>query len=337
MDDWTAVAATVSQKVTPQPENQYSYSQVLAIAKYIIVCLACSYGYGRRSSFVSPLNRLAAMRLIFICQVLWYWSIALVKISVALLLLRIKPTRAWRIFLFSTIALLILTAVTSTFFQFLQCRPFSVYWDPSVFLRGGVTCIPRLAITGNITAASAVHVSTDLIFSFIPITFVRKLHRPTGEKIFLCILMGLGLFASSLAILRTAGVNMAAATPDIFRDTVMFTLWSMLELETALIAATIPTLKNFMQRSLIRLGRRFYNEESETQVRHKLVEMGFLESGFAKSGRKQSKPDVEGKVATFGSPQRLKIGKDLYGVTVDEVSVVESEVGKERRLQAFGP
>jgi hypothetical protein len=307
--------------------------------KYIVVILACSYGYGRRSAFVSPSNRLVAMRLIFICQVLWYWSIALVKISVALLLLRIKPTRAWRIFLFSTIVLLVLTAITSTFFQFLQCRPFSVYWDPNVFLKGGVTCVPQLAITGNITAASAVHVSTDLIFSFIPITFIRKLHRPRSEKIFLGILMGLGLFASTFAILRTAGVNMIYTSIDIFHDTVMFTLWSMLELETALIAATIPTLKGFMQRSLMRLGRFFYDEESETQVRGKLVEMGFLESNsgtIVKTGRKPSKPDIDVEVATFGSPQRIGKVRDQYGMTVEEGSVVESEVARERRLQAFG-
>jgi hypothetical protein len=280
------------------------------------------------------------MRLIFLCQVLWNVSICLVKVSVALLLLRVKQTRTWRIFLYSTIILLVLTAITSTLFQFLQCQPFSVYWDPSVFLKGGVKCVPHELITGNIVAASVVHVSTDLIFSFIPITFIRKLHRPRGEKIFLGILMGLGLFASSFAILRTAGANMIYTSRDIFRTTVMPTLWSMLELELALIAATIPTLKSFVQRSLMAIGRFFYDEKTETQVRNRLVELGFLDSHsdeIVESGRKLSKPDIGDEIATFGSTQRSWKRKDEYAMTVEELTISESEGdGNRRNLQAFG-
>lgn len=302
-DDWTAIAATV-----------------LASAKYVVVCLACSYGFGRRAEFVSPGSRVSAMRLIFICQVIWYWSIALVKISVALLLLRIKPSRAWRIFLYGTIVMLLVTAVVQTCFQFLQCRPFKSYWDPSAFITGRVRCIPPNAITGNIIAGSAVHISTDLIYSFIPIAFIRKLNRPRGEKIFLGVLMGLGLFASTFAFLRTVGINKFYASQDIFRISVMPTLWAMLEQEVALIAATIPTLKNFMQRSLIKLGQSFYDAESETQVRDRLVGMGFLETGPSTTKRKPSAPEVD--VATFGSPVRNRGRKDEYGDTVQETKEV---------------
>jgi hypothetical protein len=315
--------------------------QILAIAKYIIVCLACAHGFGQRTKYVSAASRLAAMRLIFVCQSLWIFSICLVKISVALLLLRIKQTRTWRIFLYGTIVLLILTAMTSTLFQFLQCRPFSIYWDPSVFLKGGVECVPQELRTGNIVAASAVHVSTDLIFSFIPITFIRKLHRPRGEKIFLGVLMGLGLFASSFAVLRVAGANMIYTSRDIFRITVMPTLWSMLELELALIAATVPTLKNFVQKSLVSIGRFFYDEKTETQVRNRLVELGFLDANsdeFVEMGRKLSKPDIGGDIETFGSAQRSRKRKDEYAMTVDELTVSESEGrGNTRNLRAFGP
>jgi hypothetical protein len=211
---------------------------------YVIVCLACAHGFGQRKEYVSAASRLEAMRLVFICQALWNFAIGLVKISVALLLLRIKQTRNWRLFLYCTIVLLFLTTITSTLFQFLQCRPFSIYWDPSIFLTRKVECVSPEVINGSIVAASAVHVSTDLILSFIPISFIRKLHRPRGEKIFLGILMGLGLFASSFAIIRAASVNTLYTSRDTFRTAVMPLLWSMLELELALIAATIPTLKS---------------------------------------------------------------------------------------------
>ncbi|KAH7396244.1 hypothetical protein BKA66DRAFT_509308 [Pyrenochaeta sp. MPI-SDFR-AT-0127] len=260
LDDWTVFAATI-----------------LVMAKYFLVCVACAYGFGRRAKFVPLENRSKSLRLIFICQVLWFWSITLVKLSVALLLVRLKPTRCWRIFLFSIMGVLILNAIMATCFQFLQCRPFSLYWDPSVFRKGGIECVPRSAITGNIIAGSAVHVSTDLIFSFMPITFIRKLTRPRREKIFLGILMGLGLFAALFAILRTVGLQNYYTSKDVYRTSVMPTLWSMLEQEVALIAATIPTLKSFMERALVKMGQFFYDENTETHVRQKLVELGFLE------------------------------------------------------------
>ncbi|RAR04127.1 integral membrane protein [Stemphylium lycopersici] len=312
---------------------------ILAVAKLVIVCVACAHGFGRPSTYVSPSSRLSAMRLIFICQVCWYWSIALVKISVALLLIRIKQTRVWHVFLSGTIVLLILTAVTSTFFQFLQCRPFNIYWDPSIFLEGQVDCVPQGAITGNIVAASAVHVSTDLIFSFIPLTFLPKLYRPRGEKILLCILMGLGLVASSFAILRTAGTNMTYATRDIFLATVMPTLWSMLELEVALIAATVPTLKSFMEQALIRIGQWFYDEKTKTHVRQRLAELGLLERDsdeLLKKERKPSKPDLDGVGVAFSSPNRQWIGTDHIGIAINGLSVGESETNT-RKMHSSKP
>ncbi|KAF2827074.1 hypothetical protein CC86DRAFT_370139 [Ophiobolus disseminans] len=261
-------------------------------------------------------------------QVVWYWSITLTKLSVALLLLRLKPGRYWKLFLHSTIALLLLTVCVQTCFQFLQCRPFAVYWDPR--LLRGVKCIPRAVINGNIIANSTVHVATDLVFSFMPITFISKLHRPRGEKIFLSILMGLGLFASTFAILRTAGLANLYVERDFLKMNVMPTLWASLEQEVALIAATIPTLKNFMQRVLVRVGQYCYEEESEMRVKSKLMQMGWLgvgdvDEGAVRMGRKPSKPDIESEVLTFGSP-RVGKRRDEFG---DSILVVEKEVAVE--------
>jgi hypothetical protein len=217
--------------------------------------------------------------------------------------------------------LLVLNVIVQTLFQFLQCRPVSIYWDPSVFTR--VKCFPKRVVFGNVIANSTIHVATDLIFSFMPITFIRKLHRPRHEKIFLSLLMGLGLIASVFAILRTTGLKSLGREKDFFRLNVMPTLWAALELEVALIAATMPTLKSFMQRALVNVGRMFYEEVSESEIRSKLVNMGFL--GMEGRGRKPSKPCIEDDaVATFGSPMVTK-KMDDFGDTL----ILEKEIGVE--------
>ncbi|KAF1941168.1 hypothetical protein EJ02DRAFT_378256 [Clathrospora elynae] len=280
IEDWTVVGATV-----------------LTSVKFTLICLACSYGFGRHAEFVSAASRLLAVRLIFFCQVLWHWSIVLAKISVAAVLLRIKSTRAWRIFLLGTIVLLILTAMVSTLFAFLQCRPFTSFWNVSMFSKKGtVTCIPSAAITGNIIAGITVHVSIDLVFSFIPITFIRKLRRSRGEKIVLSVLMGLGLFASAFAILRTAGIHSIYRSQDRFRASVMPMLWSMLELQIALMAATIPTLKNYMHHCLVRIVHYFSDQCTDAQIQIRLEDLGFLgrSDGISSNkGMKQLKSNME--------------------------------------------
>jgi hypothetical protein len=231
-------------------------------------------------------------------------------------------------------SILTLTLLVQTLFPFLQCRPFSIYWDPSAFFRpGGVSCIPRGIITANIIANSTINVTTDLIFSFVPIAFIYKLHRPRAEKIFLSILMTLGLGASTFAILRTARLRtFNRDKQDFLRGNVMPALWATLEQEVAMIAATVPTLRNFGQNLLVRAGRFFYEEENEIKVRARLVEMGFLRTSEQdesyesfKWGRKLSKPDID-----FGELGVERKSNEV-GATVIEKDVVVITVVEDKK------
>ncbi|KAF2793659.1 hypothetical protein K505DRAFT_188288, partial [Melanomma pulvis-pyrius CBS 109.77] len=259
LDDWTILGATI-----------------LAIVQYALLAASVVYGLGRRSLFVPLPRRIISLELLFINQVFWYWSITLVKLSVACLLLRVKHTRRWKVFLYTIITIILAAAIVQTCFQFLQCRPFKVYWDPRVFRQGPVKCFDRRVINGNIVTFSGVQVALDLIFSFIPITFIRKLNRPRREKVFMCVLMALGIFASFAAIVRTMFLQGFYTSQDIFRTNVPIALWAVVELQIALIAATIPTLKNFMEQVLVKVGLFFYDEGTETQVRDRLVHFGLL-------------------------------------------------------------
>jgi len=96
-----------------------------------------------------------------------------------------------------------------------------------------------------------------------------------------------------------------------------------------------------MQRSLVRTGHYFYDEKTETQVRNRLVDLGFLgpnNDEFVEMGRKRSKPDMTDEVVTFGSGSKPRKAKDEYRFSVDELTLVESEGhATTRDLRAFGP
>lgn len=281
----------------PSSHQTYANPQILAIAQYGVLTAAVLNGLGHRARFVTAPRRSTAMRLLFISQVVWYWSITLVKLSVAFLLLRLKQTRRWRSFLYLIMGITISAAIVQTCFQFLQCRPFSVYWDPRVFR--SAQCFRRSIINGNIIVFSSIQVGLDVIFSFVPVTFVRKLQRPRREKIFMCVLMGLGLFASCAAVVRTMTLQEFYTSPDMFWLNVKFALWAILELQLALVAATMPTLKAFMERAVVRAGLWFYDEESEGEVRAEMVKLGLLGEGEVLARGEERGPAV-GKKATKG-------------------------------------
>lgn len=117
------------------------------------------------------------------------------------------------------------------------------------------------------------------MFTILPIFFVRKLRRPRREKIFVCVLMGLGVFAASAAVVRTLSLQDYYTTPDLFRTNVSISMWAILEQQFALMAATMPTLKAVVERMLVRLGEWVYEEDSEKRVRGELVKMGLLDEG----------------------------------------------------------
>lgn len=289
------------------------------------------HGLGRRSRFVSFTRRRRALELLFISQVFWYWSITLVKLSVALILLRVKRSqRRWRIFLYAIMGLLLIAAVVQTLFQFLQCRPFSVFWDPRIFRQGRVKCFKRSVINGNIVAFSTVQVAVDIMFSFIPITFIRKLNRPRREKIFMCALMALGLFASCAAIVRTMTLQEYYRSRDMFRIHVTVALWAVVEQQFALIAATIPTLKAFVEKALLRMGRYFYDEKNETVVRHRLVAFGLL--GEDEGGEKGTLDTMQRKPSTLDNPSMGK-ARDKFE---EEIGKIMNEKDVEDKLTRMG-
>ncbi|KAF2649158.1 hypothetical protein K491DRAFT_611385 [Lophiostoma macrostomum CBS 122681] len=307
VDDWTILAATI-----------------LAIANYMLLAAAVLYGLGRRQRFVSFADRRTALKLIFTGQVVWYWSVTLVKLSVGFLLLRIKHTRRWKFFLYTLLTLLVLAAIVQTCFQFLQCRPFSIYWDPRVFRQ--VKCFDRDVINGNIIAFSTFQIVTDIIYSFIPITFIRKLNLPRREKVFMCVLMALGVFASCAALFRTLTLQTYYTSPDIFRMNVTIALWAIVEQQFALIAATMPTLKSFLEKSLVRIGLFFYDKNTETQVRDRLVQFGLL-------GEEETLRDVERGTSKLESPTPKKV-RDEFGDSMMS-STSDKDVEKMLERSAF--
>jgi hypothetical protein len=99
------------------------------MGNYIVSVMSIPNGYGRHIEFASPLQIENFLRLTFISEPLWVWSLTFTKISIAFMFLRIQNSPAWKAVMSFAIFYLLASAIVTTSLQFTECVPLRMYWE----------------------------------------------------------------------------------------------------------------------------------------------------------------------------------------------------------------
>lgn len=186
----------------------------------------------------------------------WGLSMTCIKVSVCLTLLRIQgKERSWRIFLYTIMAVQSTYGVLNLFFNLvIACRPLQAAWDFTIIEKQCVS-VEVMRLASNI--GSGINITTDVLLSLAPGVFLRKLNRPLRERIFVCVLMGLGLLASISSVVKTVivqGWGDLASTDDFWAQGISISTYTVLEQQTGILAACVPAMKNILQKGLSKFG-----------------------------------------------------------------------------------
>jgi hypothetical protein len=232
----------------------------------------------------------------------WAWSTGLVKISIALMLLRFQQSRGWRIFLYLMIAINIMLIAVLGIANLFQCIPYDAWWDYTIVEK---KCWSYQSMLATTYLSGACNVSTDIVLSLMPLTFLGKIRRPTREKVAIGILMALGLIASGFSMSKVI-ITALPTNPQHYISASVLGLLSCLEVQTSLIAACIPTLRSSSKRLLTNLGIRWSTSRHTEYQRYG--------SGNSERGPKAARPSptMELKDVIFGGP-----GPHLKSETTD--------------------
>ena len=182
-----------------------------------------------------------------------FWSIAisLVKVSVALTLLKFLQTTAWRTLLYSLIITLVGTMVAFIIWLLQPCRPISAYWD----IFAPLDKCASLTTRGNIIVAlSVIHILMDLVLTATPLAFIVRLHRPRRERVLLSMLIVVGLGACTASIAKTLTAQKLSSGEHMDDLAVELSVWNSVELFLASSAACMPALKPCVQWMIERMG-----------------------------------------------------------------------------------
>ncbi|KAF4998885.1 hypothetical protein FGRMN_2816 [Fusarium graminum] len=204
---------------------------VLATARYSVQVAQVKIGNGRHRWFIKAENYLQNNKLGWVAQILLFASICLLKVSILLLLLRIKDSPRVKYSAWAIMAGLFFTNFGCIVILLSECKPISAYWTGV-----GECWDPRVRIY-SIYATIAFSIFTDLLCSLLPVFVIWSVSLPLKTKISVWALMSLGLVATGFGIARAA--SLGTITSDLSWVYAITAIWSNLELYLGIVGANL--------------------------------------------------------------------------------------------------
>jgi hypothetical protein len=96
---------------------------------YAIIVMMTRNGFGRHTMYLEPESIMRVFHQLWIMQFFFISAVSCVKISVTLMLLRIRDNKIWRGGLFLLMAFIIAAAVINVILECIQCKPIKAFWD----------------------------------------------------------------------------------------------------------------------------------------------------------------------------------------------------------------
>jgi hypothetical protein len=126
----TALRITVRTKRHALGGDDYTIAvaSLLAIGRVTCQIISVSHGNGKHREFIANQDYEYINFLTWLTQLFLFPILCLLKISVCLLVLRIKSTKTLRYCLWSLITLLVLTTLLPDIVLLAECDPVSAYW-----------------------------------------------------------------------------------------------------------------------------------------------------------------------------------------------------------------
>ncbi|EFR01756.1 hypothetical protein MGYG_04758 [Nannizzia gypsea CBS 118893] len=219
-DDWTILAAFV-----------------LAVLYTAIQITCVQHGLGKHTWDVSPEDKVITLRYLYILQVSYKISLSLIKISFLLLFVRIFYVQ--KLFVWTCYVLMAITTASGIAFTFptvFQCKPIRAYWDRSVPHK----CIENAQWR---VSYALLNVITDFFILFLPIRESILLLSGRRDKILVIFIFSLGLFCCVVSIIRTTTIFGTSDNHDPLWSVALISVWSAIELNTGIIVACLPMLR----------------------------------------------------------------------------------------------
>lgn len=118
-----------------------------------------------------------------------------------------------------------------------MCMPVSAFWDSTL---SQSHCMNKYSVW---FANASLNILTDIAIFILPMPVLKDLHLPQRQRVALMGVFGLGGFVCLISILRLKSLWVISQSQDITYDNGGAASWSSLEVNIAIICASLPTLR----------------------------------------------------------------------------------------------
>ncbi|KAE8380541.1 hypothetical protein BDV26DRAFT_290292 [Aspergillus bertholletiae] len=199
------------------------------------------HGVGHFSANIEPPDFQILSEYMFYHAIVIVLGISLVKVSLALFLLRFaSPNKNLKRFIIGALVFLIVFTIACILTLILQCLPVQAAWDFS--LRPNATCYSMKTYLSIGEFNSAINIATDFVFATLPAFMFYKVQVNKRTKLSLMGILSLGYFACAAGIVKTVLQSQIFDEPDPYREC-QYLIWNCIELNVGIIAASFPTIK----------------------------------------------------------------------------------------------
>ncbi|EEQ84351.2 uncharacterized protein BDCG_01156 [Blastomyces dermatitidis ER-3] len=234
-DDWTILISCL-------------FSVILSITMIIV----CKWAFGKHMKQQDLLLVQKSLKLYVGAQVVYKVTIALSKISIIFLYLRIFVGKIFRRTCWSLIWIVICYTIGSSTATVFQCTPIHRAWQRQV----PGTCI-NLTISWYSNAAFSI--LSDLAILILPMPVIKSLLLPKKEKIGLMSIFAVGIFVCITSVLRSMKLDVATKNFDVTWSSIDSSMWTIFETNIAIICACMPTFKAPISKIFPRAFDSFYS------------------------------------------------------------------------------
>ncbi|KUJ18509.1 uncharacterized protein LY89DRAFT_498174 [Mollisia scopiformis] len=209
---------------------------VLLVPMAVIPILNANRGFGKHFYNIPPQNIPSLRELYYISQIFYAIVHPAAKISILLLYLRIFPDKTFQLITKIAIGIMVVHILAFVFVVIFQCVPIKSIWDTSI--QGRCLNLNLIAYSGGI-----VSIVEDLIVILLPIRQLTELSFTTKKKIALAFMLSLGSFACITSMVRLKYIVQFNTSIDQTWDDVDSTIWSIIEVYTAVICSCLISLR----------------------------------------------------------------------------------------------
>lgn len=166
------------------------------------------FGLGKHVAALSPdTNFPASLELFYYGEMVYYACVSLTKVSILILYLKISPNRTFRILVWSMMAFVLGTCISSVVADIFQCTPIHKAWRTSV--EG--TCINQVALY---VANAGLNITQDLLIYFLPVPMLWNLNMPRRQRTALILVFVVGAFVVITGMIRLKSLFVASSGTD---------------------------------------------------------------------------------------------------------------------------